>query len=328
LAAAGADEFYCGVVPEDWVERFGTSGVSRRIFANLSSYAELERVVVRAKELHTSLSLALNAQHYDEDQLSALLSLAERFARMGGEGVIVGDVSFLSTIADAGFGFDVCISSILSCRNSEAARFYRDLGASRVIFPREVTLVEMAQIVSTVPSLEYEAFVLNDGCVFEEGVCHTIHLPGRLGGPICLDDYRSRYQRADGRELGMREAATLEANEENYRFWLWCRFGCGFSVTEAGYPFGPCGLCAMPAMEALGLTAIKIAGREAATERKVRSVEMVAAVRNRMKEASENADVAAFARGIRNRQDLCDTGYMCYYREILEDRESDIRTTP
>ncbi len=88
----------------------------------------------------------------------------------------------------------------------------------------------------------------------------------------------------------------------SYRAWLWYRFGGGFSVTAEGYPFGPCVLCAMPAMARMGITALKVVGREAPTERKLRSVELVAAI----------------ARGLRAREELCDEGYMCYYREVLE----------
>ncbi len=318
LAAAGADEFYCGVVPEDWVGRFGTASVSRRIFANLTSYDALERAVASVKGLGRHLSLTLNAQQYSGAQLAALMELAGRFDDMGGDAVIVGEVSLLDAIAGAGFGFRVYVSSILSCRNAEAARFYRELGAERVIFPRDVTLEEMARIAAAAPALEYEAFVLNDGCVFEEGVCHTLHLPTRLGGPICLDAYRSRHARADGKGLSEGVARALADNEASYRAWLWYRFGCGFSVTAEGYPFGPCGLCAMPAMARMGITALKVVGREAPTERKLRSVELVAAVRARMAEASEEAEVALFARGLRAREELCDEGYMCYYREVLE----------
>ncbi len=42
LAKAGADEFYCGVVPREWVERFGTSAVNRRIFGNLGRLEEVK----------------------------------------------------------------------------------------------------------------------------------------------------------------------------------------------------------------------------------------------------------------------------------------------
>ena len=123
--------------------------------------------------------------------------------------------------------------------------------------------------------------ILNDGCVFEEGVCHTIHLPGKLGGPICLDNYQSTYYRRDGRPIDEADARRLQHNEADYRRWLWYRFSNGFMLTPEGLPWGPCGLCANPALRAAGIAAIKIAGREGATERKLACVGMVRQTLNR-----------------------------------------------
>ena len=74
----------------------------------------------------------------------------------------------------------------------------------------------------------------------------------------------------------------------------------------------------MPAMARMGITALKVVGREAPTECKLRSVELVAALREPMAGASEEAEVVAFARGLRAREELCDERYMCYDREVLE----------
>lgn len=315
LAAAGADEFYCGVVPREWVDRFRTSATNRRIFGNLQSFDDLSAAVETAHECGSKMFLVLNAQHYAGEQLDALLDLAGRFDAMGGDAVIVGDVSLLGLLAAGGYRFGIHVSSILSCRNAAAAAFYERLGATRIIFPRDVTLNEIEQVVRAVPGMEFEAFVLNDGCVFEEGTCHTIHLPGRLGGPICLDKWEGKYTRTDGKPV---DTEAIERNEEGYRRWLWYRFGCGFSVTEEGYPFGPCGVCAMPRFAAAGLHSVKIAGREAATQRKLKSVELVRSVRDRMRAAGgDEVRTMAFAQGLRKRPDLCGSGYMCYYREVL-----------
>lgn len=74
----------------------------------------------------------------------------------------------------------------------------------------------------------------------------------------------------------------------------------------------------MPAMRKMGITALKVVGREAPTERELRSVERVAALREPMAGAGEEAEVVAFARGLRAREELRDEGYMCDHRELLE----------
>lgn len=315
LARAGADELYCGVVPREWVERFGTGATNRRIFGNLSSYDELRAAVDAAHAAGSALFMVMNAQHYAGEQLDALVELAGRFDALGGDALIVGDVTLLALLGRQGLRCGLHVSSVMSCRNTEAARVHRDLGASRIVLPRDVTLAEVERMARALPDLEFEAFVLNDGCVFEEGACHTLHLPSRLGGPICLDRYGGAVVRTDGRAP---DEEAIAHNEARYKDWLWYRFGCGFSVTEEGYPYGPCGLCAMPAFQAAGVASVKVAGREAATARKIRSVEMVASVRDRL--AGDPGDLMRYARGLRGGEDRCAPGYMCYYREVAGPR--------
>lgn len=317
LAEAGVDEFYCGVLPADWVDRFHSSGVNRRAFGNLSGYDELARAVELAHGMGRTVSLVLNAQHYTGEMVEALLVLAAKFADMGGHAAIIGDIGLLSLLAESKTSLRLHVSSLLSCRNGGAAALYGDLGAHRVVFPRDVTLAEMARVRQANPDLEFESFILNDGCVFEEGSCHTIHLPGRLGGPICLDKYTIGYRRADGLPVAAKAGQALAANDAAYQEWLWYRFGCGFSVTEDGLPFGPCGLCAIPFLAAHGIGAVKVAGREGALPRKLKSVELVRAVLDRCLAGEDSSAVRDFAQGARRRPDLCARGYMCYYREVL-----------
>lgn len=318
VAAAGAREIYCGIVPTDWTDRFRSAGVNRRAFGNLTRYEELGEAIAIAADHGATISLVMNAQHYADEQVGALLELAERFAGMGGHALIVGDIGLLARLGRRGLGIRLHASSLLACRNAGAAALLGELGACRVVLPRDVTLGEITAIAAARPELEFEAFILNDGCVFEEGNCHTIHLPGRLGGPICLDRYAVEYDRVDGRRLAGAEIEALAANDALHDEWLWYRFGCGFSVTANGLPFGPCGLCAVPALAGAGIAAVKIAGREGPLDRKLKSVEMVRATLDRLEEAESDASVAAFAQGLRARQDLCATGYMCYYREVIE----------
>ena len=319
LAEAGAREFYCGILPQEWVGSFKTSNANRRIFGNLTTYEDLAHVTRLAHECQCFMSLVLNGQQYTQDQIMMLVDVAKRFRDGGGDSLIVSDIGLILALSEALPGFRVHVSSVASCRNGEAARFYRDLGARRVILPRDITIEEARRMAQDSPEIEFEVFVLNDGCVFEEGVCHTIHLPGKMGGPICLDNYSSAYQRLDGREISEEETRQLDLNEADYKKWLWHRFSNGFSVTPEGLPYGPCGLCAIASLHAAGVKAIKIAGREGATERKVASVKMVKQILDKVVAGQPARQVAEFARGMRNGPEQCLSGYMCYYPEVVLD---------
>lgn len=319
MLAAGADELYFGVVPLGWAERFGVSTVNRRTFGNLEDGDSLRRAVGAIRDGGGEASLALNGQQYTAERLELLLGLAERFAAAGGNAVIVGDMVLLDAVARAGLDLRLHISSIAACRNGEAALFYQEFGAARVVFPRHMTLAEMADVAAATPELEFEAFVLNDGCLFDEGVCHTIHLPMQLGGPICMDSYELDYRRQDGHAPSVIEQAALDANDEAYKRWAWHKFSCGFSTTGDGQPFGPCGLCAIPFLAAHGINTIKIAGRETPTERKLKSLGLVRDTRDRLEGGADPAALADFARSLRAGPGRCAEGYMCYYPEVLHE---------
>ena len=315
LVGAGAEELYCGVVPPNWVAQFNTGAVNRRYFGNLPSLTEVEHAVTLAHGLGAHLFLVFNAQHYGAAQLDALVALGDRFCDMGGDAVIVADLTLITALRRQVPALAVHVSSVASCRNSAAVRMYRALGVRRVILPRDVTLDEIEVIAKAVPEVEIEAFILNDGCVFEEGVCHTIHLPKKLGGPICIDSHQFEYVGAAGQALPPRAARRLQDNDEDYKRWLWYRFGCGFSTTPDGYPYGPCGLCAIHRLRQAGVASIKIAGREGPTERKIKSVEMVRQVLDAARRGGDARSVASTAIGIRNTLKHCQSGYMCYYPE-------------
>jgi putative protease len=316
LVAAGAEELYCGVVPREWVARFNNGAVNRRYFGNLDGMDELARAVALAHGAGAKLFLVLNAQHYGGEHQAALVELAKAFRDGGGDAVIVADVALIAELRERAPDVPIHVSSVAACRNGAAVAFYRDLGVRRVILPRDVSLNEIDAIAAAADGVEIEAFVLNDGCVFEEGACHSIHLPAKHGGPICIDPRPFSYRHARGGAISAATARKLRDNDADYQRWLWYRFGCGFSTTAEGYPYGPCGLCAIARLAAAGVASIKIAGREGATERKRKSVEMVRAVLDRVRAGATPVAAAEFAVGLRRADDHCRSGYMCYYPEV------------
>lgn len=317
VALAGANELYCGVVPRQWLQAFGAANANRRPTGNLGSPEELQCAVTTAHDRGCTLALTLNAQQYSADETAAALEIAEAFLAMGGDALIISDIGLMHAVSRSLPGARIHVSSVATCRNADAVGFYQALGAARVILPRDVTLDEAVDIATAVPDVEIEVFVLNDGCVFEEGICNTIHLPSRLGGPICLDRYDHAYRSRDGSELGERLQRQAEETDREYRKWLWYRFSCGFSSTPEGLPYGPCGLCAVPRLRRGGVKAVKIAGREGPTARKVASVAMVRRIVDAACAEVPEQVVAELARNLRPSVEHCATGYMCYYPEIL-----------
>ncbi|MFR1640235.1 MAG: U32 family peptidase, partial [Eggerthellaceae bacterium] len=100
---------------------------------------------------------------YAQEQLDFLFGYFERLHEAGAAGVIVSVPEAVQAAADCGLA--VVASTMCGVYNADIARFYRRLGCTRVIIPRDVSLDEIEAIVRAVPGVEYEAFVMRNGCV-------------------------------------------------------------------------------------------------------------------------------------------------------------------
>lgn len=303
LAAAGAHEFYCGLAPPGWQEQFGGAWVHRRDprSASVAGLDDLRRIV--ALGAPRPVFATLNAPCYPAGAVPRLLDFGRQLLDEAGiAALIVAEWELLLALCEAGLAARVHVSSLASCRNPGAAAFFRSLGVARVILPRHITLEEIEA--TALPGLDWEAFLLNDGCVFEEGICATTH----AYGPFCLGD---RLPRRSG------------GHDQRYEFWKWTLNNCGCS-TSRGYTLGPCGLCALPRLARAGVTGLKVVGREASLARKVASVQLAAAAlavagRGGTREAIRDAVV-----DLRGAAGLCRGAHLCYYPDVWARADADL----
>lgn len=312
LAANGATELYCGINPDSWKRRFGeATWLNRRSLGNFGSVEQIASVVERAAKHAVPVSVAMNAPYYTAEQLEDVVAVCRDLAGARVEGVVVSDLGLVAALRDAGLPLRVTASSVAALRNSEACAFYADLGVERIVVPRHVTVEEIAALRRRLPEVELEAFVLNDGCVYDEGSCSTTHALGAF----CMTEWKYGFSRLDGAPLSALETGRIEQNGVDHREWIWNVSNCGRSMSARGLPNGPCGLCAIWDLCRAGLDCLKIVGRESHPYRKLRSLQLVAAVANEVAEGGSREEVALFSRDLRGTPELCDTGYMCYFRE-------------
>ncbi|OFW44282.1 MAG: hypothetical protein A3J29_23360 [Acidobacteria bacterium RIFCSPLOWO2_12_FULL_67_14b] len=319
LVESGAGELYCGLVPQDWTSAYsGALWMNRRspAGANLSTYEALGALVARAHAQGVPVFLTLNAPVYVERQLPYLASLARRAVdECEVDALIVSDPALLLTLAEMGLGGRVHVSSVASALNTEAVRFYQDLGVGRVILPRGLSLPEIGRISAGVAgAVPLEVFVLNDGCAFEEGLCHTLH--HHRVGAFCVDmaGWRLEVERTDGRPVGEDESVRLEAHFQSHREWIWHLNACGSTLSSGGVPLGACGVCAIPAFHQFGIRSVKIAGRQGSPLRKLLGLRLVRAVLARVEAGARPEEVVEWAIHARGARATCESGVMCYYR--------------
>ena len=318
LASSGAGELYCGFVPDEWLERHGGAfWLNRRgpIVGNLRKLEDLVLLVERAHARALPVYVTFNAPYYTAEQQDLLLPLVERLRREARiDGVIVSDVGFLGEVVRAVPGLPVHASSVASAWNPGMLDFLAALGAARVIYPRSLSVGEIATLGRAAGTrLETEAFVMNEGCVFEEGYCMTTH---RTFGALCVQTAQApfRFLSLGGGRLDAARTRAAAAHMGDYRDWVWFQNGCGNSVTPEGIPNGPCGLCAVHDLVRAGVTTLKVVGRGVSPYRKLIGVQLVRAILDAVEGGAGRADAEEKARALRRSPAYCDAGYMCYYR--------------
>ncbi|WP_027363768.1 peptidase U32 family protein [Desulfotruncus alcoholivorax] len=317
LIAMGASELYCGIQLNNWQRKFGTNvWMNRRgnKNANIQSLNELIRLITVAHEKNVPVFLVLNMPFYSSDQHVVILSLIEDILEHCPlDALIIGDPGLIIAIKKAFPKMEIHASSLAPVLNSASASFYNNLGASRIIFPRYIDLPDLKNIINKIDKkIETEVFILNDGCVFEEGFCNVSHA---LGGALCHNplQFYTLVQKQNSRHVNSKKQ-PFSQHLQNYRKWLWHVRNCNGGSDPKGYPLGMCGLCAIPELINMGVTSLKIVGREASLSKKILSAKLVRKVLDYVESCDKDEISVAKIRSIRGTPKQCSNGYMCYFR--------------
>lgn len=173
LCEAGADELFCGIEPYGWRRRYKDFCINQRsTSANFTKLADLEKAISIAHKYRTKMHIAMNAFFYLEEQYEKANQLIKDVLDIGADGIIFADPALLLNI-DNGLlkAKDVVIGTDAVIFNSSAVKFYKRLGATRVVLPRAMTITEIKEVIESDRSMKYEIFIIHDLCFFVDGLC-------------------------------------------------------------------------------------------------------------------------------------------------------------
>lgn len=317
LAENGAGEFYSGVTPNEWIEKF-SPGVwinRRNPFAGIASFQELKRLVERSHTYGIDVYLTLNAPYYIDAQYPLLIELIKYCTEeIGIDAFVVSDIGLMVAMSEQVPSAKIHVSSVAASLNIGSLQLYKQLGATRIVLPRSVQLLEIEQIKKVAgDEMEIEVFILNDGCVYEESFCMTTH--NRVSAFCAQWQWDYEPLSSDGNKvISELERGKLAQEVKDYREYVWFVNDSGGKVDTKGLPLGPCGLCAIPKLHEIGVDSLKIVGREGAAYRKLASLQVVHEILSQVNRQIDPEKVKENAKAIRNHPEFCQSGLMCYYR--------------
>ena len=175
LIEAGADELYCGYISSEWIKKYTNWEFERKGgHSNFTDLKELREAVDLAHQRNISVSLTLNGL-YVNSQYPLLLRAITEAERINFDAFIVADLGLLLTLKKMKTKKQIHLSTGGTVFNSEAARFYKKLGISRIILDRQTSLEAMKSISQENPGLDFEVFILSTLCVNIDGFCTFLH---------------------------------------------------------------------------------------------------------------------------------------------------------
>ena len=231
----GADAVYGGM------KQYGL-----RAFAGNFGEEELREVVRLTHGAGKKFYVTMNIYPFD-DELEGFLAAARSALKAGVDAAIVSDPGAIRLLREKVPELDVHVSTQANTLNTPAAEMYRDMGCSRVILAREMSLErirKMKQALGEKPELE--VFVHGASCMAYSGRCMlSAYLTGRSGNRgECAQPCRWEYAVVERKRPG--EYMPVAEDE------------------RGTYLFSARDLCLMPLLPDLaeaGVSSLKIEGR-------------------------------------------------------------------
>jgi len=259
LAEAGADNFYCGIISEEWNKKYtAVASPNRREWKENSfkDFDELEKAVKIAHSYNKKVFLTANAHYYSNEQYPLLLKEIQKAMEIGIDGLVVSDIALILKLKEMKIETEIIISTGGATLNSETAKFYAELGATRIVLPRHITIPEISEIIKDCPNLKFHAFIINEGCFNLDGFCTFHHGIDSSGWENRVLACSLLYN------IKIRERVPpLKQRAIKYRL---------NNLTKN--LLINCGACALYDFDKIGLDSIKIIGRGNKTEKKVKDV--------------------------------------------------------
>jgi putative protease len=259
VMAAGAHELYCGAMFDDWTGIFGEADlISRRQgrLSHVTSRRELCRLARLAADHHRPIALTLNAR-YSHLQQPYIQDLVHLWEDAGGTALLVGEPALLEILQRQNSPLKRHLSIMAGVFNSAAIRFFRQLGVSRIVLPRELGLHEVKALTDQAPDIEFEMLTMLQKCQFIDGMCgfyHGIRLPA---------DQAAYFNYSPCAGGATQTASVIDPEYEGHGCRLDYQTRIGpVTHSHAGDDRRPaCAACLAPDLLAAGVRYFKIAGR-------------------------------------------------------------------
>ncbi len=200
LAPAGTVQAFQAAVTEGADAVYiGAPAVNARALAKDFSYEDIAAMTAHAHGNNVKVYAAMNSL-LKEEEISKAVEVLSVLDGVGIDGLIVQDLGVYRLARKLFPQLRLHASTLLAAHNSISVRQFAEMGFSRVVMARELSIVEIKSIRHENPQVELEAFIHGALCFSYSGLCmFSSYLGGKSGlRGRCVQPCRRRYQYSGG----------------------------------------------------------------------------------------------------------------------------------
>ena len=202
----GADAVYLGF--GDYNARRGAKNFTGEEFEKAARYCR-----VRGCKVYATLNTLVN-----DREIEGAVRCARMAAKYGADGIIIQDVGLIRVLRDALPDLPLHASTQMSIHNLAGAEAAAQMGLTRVVLARELSL-EQIRFITKNASVETEICVHGALCFCHSGQCYMSALIGRRSGNrgMCAQPCRMQYSlggRMDDYPLSLKDNCLISRLDE------------------------------------------------------------------------------------------------------------------
>ena len=198
----GADAVYLGL--GDFNARRGAKNFTKEEFEKAVRYCR-----IRGCKVYITLNTLVN-----DREIERAVHCARMAAKYGADGIIIQDVGLIRVLRDVLPDMPLHASTQMSIHNLAGVEAAAEMGISRVVLARELSL-EQIRFITKNASVETEIFVHGALCFCHSGQCYMSSLIGRRSGNrgMCAQPCRMQYSlggRMDNYPLSLKDNCLVD----------------------------------------------------------------------------------------------------------------------
>lgn len=199
----GAEQLKAAVFSGADAVYLGTRAFNARRNAQNFDETELTEAVSFAHARGVKVYVTLNTLICD-DEISLLISEIKNIAQSGADALILQDLAAVKYAKQICPDIELHASTQMAVHNTEGVKVLSEMGFSRVVLARELSLDEIAEIKKACPETELEVFVHGALCMSVSGCCYLSSIIGERSGNrgLCAQPCRLNFN-VKGREYAL-----------------------------------------------------------------------------------------------------------------------------